>query len=66
MPLRKEAENFARVGTKDCWHPYGLQGLSPDKFAAVASQILRGDFDLLMLKPRKDAHQDYSGHIQLI
>lgn len=65
MPLRKEAEDFARVGVKDCWHPYGLQGLSPDKFAVVASRILRGDFDLLNMKPRKETHQNYPGQVQL-
>jgi len=66
MPLRKEAENFARVGKKDCWHPYGLQGLAPDKFAVVASQILKGDFNLLMLKPGRESNNEYSGGIQLI
>ncbi len=66
MPLRKEEEDFARVGVKDCWHPYGLQGLSPDKFAVVASQILKGDFNLLNMKPRKKGRQDHSGQIQMI
>jgi hypothetical protein len=66
MPLRKEAERYARVGVKDCWHPYGLQGLSPEKFAMVASQILNGEFGLLMLNPRKVVNQDSACKIQLI
>ena len=53
MPARKEVERFARVGIKDCWHPYGLQGLSPERFAMVTSMILKGDFDLLGFKPKK-------------
>ena len=55
MPARKEAEKFASVGSKDCWHPYGLQGLNPEKFAKVASRILGGKFDLLGLKWQKKA-----------
>ncbi|MFH2035032.1 MAG: hypothetical protein ABIJ45_01415 [Candidatus Zixiibacteriota bacterium] len=50
MPPRKEAEQFADVGVKDCWHPYGLQGLSPEKFGEVVSLILSGKYDLLKLK----------------
>jgi hypothetical protein len=50
MPARKEVEKFASSRLKDCWHPYGLQGLSPEKFAAVASRILKGKFDLLALR----------------
>jgi len=53
MPARKEVEKYARVGTKDCWHPYGLQGLNPEKFATVVSRILKGKFDLLTLKWEK-------------
>jgi len=54
MPPRKEAEKFAVVGTKDCWHPYGLQGLNPDKFVKVVSRILTGKFELLELKWEKE------------
>lgn len=50
MPARKEAELFASAIIKDYWHPYGLQGLSPDKFARVVSRILKGKFGLLALK----------------
>jgi len=50
MHPRKEAEQFADVGIKDCWHPYSLQGLSPDKFVKVVTRILAGKFDLLELK----------------
>ncbi len=50
MPPRKEAEKFASVGTKDHWHPYGLQGLAPEKFAKVATRILKGKFSLLNLR----------------
>ncbi len=53
MPARKEAEVFASSDIKDCWHPYGLQGLSPEKFADVATRILKGKFDLLSLKWKK-------------
>nr|MBN2277698.1 hypothetical protein [candidate division Zixibacteria bacterium] len=54
MPPRKEAEQFASSGTKDCWHPYGLQNLSPEKFVAVVSRILAGKFNLLDLKWNKE------------
>jgi hypothetical protein len=47
MPKRKEAERFAAVGTKDCWHSYGLQVLSPTKFAFVVGQILKGRYTLV-------------------
>lgn len=53
MPARKEAEVFADSDVKDCWHPYGLQSLSPDKFAEVASRILKGKFNLLSLRWKK-------------
>jgi hypothetical protein len=42
MPKRKEAERFAVLGEKDCWHLYTLQGLSPNKFASVVSNVLAG------------------------
>ncbi len=51
MPVRKENERFARRGSKDCWHPYGLQGLAPEKFAVIATEILRGKHDLLRIRP---------------
>jgi hypothetical protein len=53
MPARKDVEKYASMGNKDCWHPYGLQGLNPEKFALVASRILKGSFNLLGLKRSK-------------
>jgi hypothetical protein len=66
MPLRKEEEKYASVGVKDCWHPYGLQGLNPEKFALVATHILAGKFDLLMFRPKKENLREYSERAQLI
>jgi hypothetical protein len=51
MPKRKEAEKFAAVGGKDCWHSYGLQTLSPTKFATVVGRILSGNYVLITHKP---------------
>ena len=50
MPKRKEAVRYARTGEKELWHPYGLQGLSTDRFAFVVNRILGGRFILLNLK----------------
>ncbi len=50
MPKRKKAIQYARKGTKELWHPYGLQGLSTDKFAKVVDRILGGRFILLDLR----------------
>jgi hypothetical protein len=47
MPKRKEAERFAAVGVKDCWHSYSLQTLAPNKFAQVVGQILKGQCTLI-------------------
>ena len=47
MPRRKEAEKFAVLGEKDCWHLYGLQVLTPKKFATVVGKILRGNHTLV-------------------
>ncbi len=47
MPKRKEIEKFAAVGSKDCWHSYGLQTLSPTKFAVVVGKILSGNYVLI-------------------
>jgi hypothetical protein len=55
MPMRKETITLTRVAVKDCWHPYGLQGLSPEKFAAVTSRILKGKFNLLHIRDTKVA-----------
>ncbi|MBK7141139.1 MAG: hypothetical protein IPH75_03530 [bacterium] len=47
MPKRKEAEVFADVGKKDCWHSYSLQVLAPGKFARVVGNILKGNYVLV-------------------
>ena len=52
MPRRKEPIEYAEVEVKDCWHPYGLQGLSPQKFAFVTSMILSGKYDLLDIRKK--------------
>ena len=54
MPPRKEKEEFAEVGVKDHWHPYGLQGLSPEKFGQTVTRILSGKYYLLNLKWQED------------
>jgi hypothetical protein len=52
MPKRKEAEAYAAVGNKDCWHSYSLQVLAPGKFARVVGDILKGKYSLV--NPRMD------------
>ncbi len=47
MPKRKEAEQFAVLGDKDCWHLYGLQVLTPNKFVEVVGKILQGRYGLI-------------------
>jgi hypothetical protein len=54
MPTRKEPQEYAKVGCKDCWHPYGLQSLNPEKFVSVVTRILKGKFELLELKWNKN------------
>jgi len=56
MPKRKKAIKYARKGQKDLWHPYGLQGLSTDKFARVCNRILGGRFTLLDLRWPPSVH----------
>ena len=58
MPKRKEAEQFAELGEKDCWHLYGLQVLSPSKFASVVGKILSGRYSVV--NPRTH-HKDSTG-----
>ncbi|MCP4705422.1 MAG: hypothetical protein GY865_12535 [candidate division Zixibacteria bacterium] len=55
MPRRKEPIEYAEAPVKDCWHPYGLQGLSPNKFAYVLSKILEGKYGLLDLRHNETA-----------
>lgn len=55
MPRRKEPIVYADAPVKDCWHPYGLQGLSPKKFVFVTSMILKGKYGLLDLRKKEAA-----------
>lgn len=50
MPRKKEPERYAVLGPKDCWHVYGLQGLTPAKFATVVGKILSGRHALIRTK----------------
>jgi len=50
MPKRKEKEQFALLGKKDCWHTYGLQILATQKFARVVTSILSGRHTLITSK----------------
>jgi len=54
MPKRKETEKYAVLGEKDCWHLYGLQVLTPGKFATVVGRVLRGQYTLVRPKMRND------------
>lgn len=47
MPKRKETEQFAKLGEKDSWNLYGLQALSPNKFAIVVGKILKGQYAVI-------------------
>ena len=53
MPKRKEAEKFAHLGKKDCWHSYSLQNLSPNRFAYVVGRILDGKYGLVTSRLEK-------------
>jgi hypothetical protein len=53
MPKRKEAEKFAPLGKKDCWHSYSLQNLSPNRFARVVGRILDGKYGLVTSRLEK-------------
>lgn len=50
MPRRKEEDNYADVGEKDCWHSYSLQVLTPAKFSSVVEKILDGQYTLILTK----------------
>ena len=52
MPKRKEPEQFAVKGTKDCWHLYSLQMLQPAKFSVVVGKILQGNYSLVLTEPK--------------
>jgi len=47
MPRRKEPVKYAILGPKNCWHVYGLQMLTPKKFADVVGEILQGRHTLV-------------------
>ncbi len=47
MARKKEADKYAVLGKKDCWHLYGLQMLTPKKFSMVVGEILRGRHTLV-------------------
>jgi hypothetical protein len=55
MPKRKQAEKFAALGEKDCWHLYGLQVLTPSKFASVVGKVLKGHYTLTNSGTRRKA-----------
>ena len=60
MPKRKEAERFAILGEKDCWQLYGLQGLSPNKFASVVANVMAGRY--LLVNTRENGKQPTFEH----
>ena len=39
-----------RLREKDCWHSYGLQMLSPEKFLQVVGRIIEGRYVLLTVR----------------
>jgi hypothetical protein len=43
-------QNFAPVGPKESWHPYGLQSLRPEQFISVVNRIIRGENRLLPVR----------------
>lgn len=59
MPRRKEPVKYAFLGPKDCWHIYGLQVLTPKKFADVVGEILRGHHKLVRTQIQD---RDYMTH----
>ena len=65
MPKRKEAEQFADMGEKDCWHLYGLQVLTPSKFASVVGKILKGRYMLVNPGTRTNRTSSLAKGIQL-
>ena len=47
MPSRRFTVEFAFIGEKNLWHPYGLQGLCEGKFSRVVNKILDGRYRIL-------------------
>ena len=60
MPKRKEAERFAILGEKDCWQLYGLQGLAPNKFVSVVTNVLAGRY--ILVNTREEGKQSAFEH----
>ena len=42
-----------RLSSKDCWHLYGLQHLTPNRFARVVGKILRGRDQLITTREKE-------------
>lgn len=59
MPKSKDDKGFASLGEKDCWHPYGLQVLSPTKFSTVVGKILGGHYYLISSRFARGAEQTH-------
>lgn len=57
MPKRKEEEEFAPLGVKECWHVYSLQMLNESKFTNVVGEILKGNYSLILTKGSHDKDQ---------
>ena len=53
MPRRKEDEDYADLGEKDCWHSYGLQMLTPTNFSSVVGNILNVKYTLIVARMDK-------------
>jgi len=52
LPKSKTVEQ-QHLPQKTFWHPYGLQGLTPEKFIKVVNLILKGEHILLRFKRGK-------------
>ncbi len=50
MSVRMIEPGNIKPGSKDIWHPYGLQSLTEEKFIEVVGKIMKGDHILLALK----------------
>jgi hypothetical protein len=56
VPRLREHEEYAYRGTKDYWHLYSLQALTPTRFTKVVTMILHGRYLLLNTKgPQRGA-----------
>ena len=59
MPKRKKVEKYATLGKKDCWQLYGLQMLSPSKFATVVGKVLQGQYALTNATRQTDSQSRF-------